>query len=56
LKSLLKSHFKLEANNTNIKTEVLAGFTAFITMAYMILVIPNILKFGGMNAQGIIVF
>lgn len=54
MKSLLKSHFKLEKNNTTIKTEILAGFTAFITMAYMILVIPNILKFGGMNAQGII--
>ena len=45
--------FKLKENNTNTKTEFLAGFTTFITMAYIILVIPNIMKFSGMNLQGV---
>lgn len=42
--------FKLEENKTDVKTEVLAGITTYITMAYALLVIPNILKFSGMNA------
>lgn len=53
IKNLLESFFKLKENNTTIKTEILAGFTTFITMAYALLVIPNILKFSGMNSQGI---
>jgi xanthine/uracil/vitamin C permease (AzgA family) len=28
--------FKLSQNNTNIKTEIIAGFTTFVTMAYII--------------------
>jgi AGZA family xanthine/uracil permease-like MFS transporter len=36
-----------------VKTEVLAGFTTFITMAYALLVIPNILKMSGMNGAGL---
>jgi len=50
----LYSFFKLNENNTNIKTELIAGITTYITMAYALLVIPNILKFSGMNASGII--
>ena len=49
---MISSFFKLKENNTNAKTEVLAGFTTFITMAYALLVIPNILKFSGMNSLG----
>lgn len=52
-KSLLETFFKLSKNKTDVKTEVLAGFTTFITVAYALLVIPNILKFSGMNALGI---
>ncbi|MCM0650546.1 NCS2 family permease [Clostridium swellfunianum] len=52
-KSLLESIFKLSENKTNVKTEILAGITTFITVAYIIFVNPNILKFAGMNAQGI---
>ena len=51
--SLLEKLFKLSKNKTNTKTEILAGFTTFITMAYALLVIPNILKFSGMNSLGI---
>ncbi|WP_027623514.1 NCS2 family permease [Clostridium lundense] len=52
-KSFLNSFFKLSQNNTNVKREVLAGFTTFITMAYALLVIPNVLKFSGMNSQNL---
>lgn len=52
-KSFLESFFKLSENKTDIKTELLAGFTTYVTMAYALLVIPNILKFSGMNAAGL---
>ncbi len=48
--SVLEKMFKLRENGSNVKTEVLAGFTTFITMAYIIFVNPSILKVAGMNA------
>ncbi|WP_106767346.1 NCS2 family permease [Paenibacillus faecalis] len=39
--------FKLKERNTTIKTEVLAGFTVFLTVAYIIIVNPMILKDAG---------
>lgn len=42
------SIFKLQENNTNVKTEVVAGITTFMTMAYIIFVNPNILSDAGM--------
>ncbi|KGM96314.1 guanine permease [Clostridium novyi A str. 4552] len=51
--SFLDKYFKLSENGTNVKTEILAGLTAFITMAYALLVIPNMLKFSGMNSLGV---
>lgn len=51
--AFLESFFKLSENDTDVKTEVLAGFTTFITMAYALLVIPNILKMSGMNGAGL---
>ncbi len=53
-KSLFESLFHLSSNKTNVKTEVLAGFTTYVTMAYALLVIPNLLKFSGMNSAGLI--
>lgn len=52
-KSLLERVFRLKENGTSIKTEVVGGLTTFITMAYALMVIPNVLKISGMNAQGI---
>jgi Permeases len=52
-KSFLNSFFKLSENNTNVKTEIIAGITTFITMAYIIFVNPSILMQSGMNAQGL---
>jgi len=52
--SFLERYFELTKYGTNIKTEVLAGITTFVTMAYVLLVIPNILKVAGMNSQGLL--
>lgn len=49
IEGIISRYFKLKEHNTTIKTEILAGFTTFITMAYALLVIPNILKASGMN-------
>jgi len=51
--SLIERIFKLSENNTNLKTEILAGITTFITVAYIIFVNPNILRFAGMNLNGV---
>jgi AGZA family xanthine/uracil permease-like MFS transporter len=40
---LLEKIFKLKENNTNVKTEVLAGLTTFMTMAYILAVNPSTL-------------
>ena len=36
--------FHLKENHTDVKTEVMAGITTFMTMAYILAVNPNILK------------
>jgi adenine/guanine/hypoxanthine permease len=50
--SFLERKFKLSENGTTVKTEILAGITTFITMAYIIFVNPSILRSAGMNAAG----
>ncbi|WP_392485980.1 NCS2 family permease [Haloimpatiens sp. FM7315] len=45
----MESFFKLKENGTNIKTEILAGITTFMTMAYILVVNPGILSDAGMN-------
>ena len=45
---LLENQFKLKENGTTVKTEILAGFTTFMTMAYIIFVNPDILSKTGM--------
>ena len=52
-KSMLEKIFKLKENKTDVKTEVLGGLTTFVTIAYALLVVPNILKLGGMNSLGL---
>lgn len=53
MKNFLEKVFKLKENKTNVKTEIIGGLTTFVTFAYALLVIPNILKMGGMNSLGI---
>ena len=45
----LDSLFKLQANGTNVGTEVLAGCTTFITMVYIIFVNPQMMAASGMD-------
>lgn len=45
----LRRQFKLEEKNTNVKTEIIAGITTFMTMAYILTVNPSILSEGGMD-------
>ena len=54
-KGFLESVFQLEENNTNVKTEVIAGFTTFMTMAYIIFVNPSILSDAGMPFNGVFI-
>ena len=47
--------FKLREHGTNIKTEILAGVTTFLTMSYIIFVNPEILSSTGMDRNAIFV-
>ncbi|TIH08672.1 NCS2 family permease [Pseudomonas leptonychotis] len=46
---LLDRFFKLTANRTNIKTELIAGVTTFFTMVYIIFVNPSIMAIAGVD-------
>lgn len=52
-KSMLDRVFKLTENNTNVKTEVIAGMTTFMTMAYILVVNPSILGDAGMDKDAV---
>ncbi len=45
--------FRLKANNTDVKTEIIAGVTTFMTMAYILAVNPSILEASGMDRGAI---
>ncbi len=46
---MLEKFFKLKENHTNVRTEIIAGITTFMTMAYIIFVNPDILSTTGMD-------
>ena len=50
---LLERRFELSARGTNVRTEVLAGVTTFLTMAYIVLVNPAILGQAGMPVAAV---
>ncbi len=52
---MLEKFFKLEENGTNVRTEVVAGITTFMTMAYILALNPSILSASGMDANAILV-
>ncbi|MCP5367452.1 MAG: NCS2 family permease [Hyphomicrobiales bacterium] len=52
---MLESLFKLSEHNTNVRTEVVAGLTTFLTMAYIVFVNPSILKDAGMDQGAVFV-
>jgi AGZA family xanthine/uracil permease-like MFS transporter len=52
--SLIERLFKLQENHTNVRHELLGGVTTFLTMAYIIVVNPQILSQAGMPADGVV--
>ncbi len=50
---MLNDFFKLSENNTDVKTEILAGITTFLAMSYILGVNPGMLAEGGMPATGV---
>lgn len=51
---MLNRIFKLKENNTNVKTEITAGITTFMTMAYILAVNPSILSEAGMDPTAVL--
>lgn len=50
---MLEKMFKLTEKGTNVKTEVIAGLTTFLAMAYILFVNPSILSATGMSFNGV---
>lgn len=50
---MLEKVFKLSENKTDVKTEILAGITTFMTMAYILAVNPSILSATGMDSGAV---
>lgn len=54
VRSMFERLFKLKQNNTTVKTEIAAGITTFVTMAYILAVNPNILSAAGMDSTAVL--
>lgn len=50
---MLEKVFKLKEKNANVKTEIIAGVTTFLAMAYILAVNPAMLAEAGMSSQGV---
>ena len=51
----IERYFGINGDNTTVKTEILAGITTFLTMAYIIFVNPNVLAEAGMDKGAVFV-
>ena len=51
----MESLFKLKQNGTNVRTEIIAGITTFMTMAYILAVNPSILGDSGMDPTAVLI-
>ncbi len=51
---MLERIFKLKDNNTNVKTEITAGITTFMTMAYILAINPSVLSDAGMDSTAVL--
>ena len=51
---MLEKLFKLKEKGANVKTEIVAGFTTFMTMAYILAVNPSILADAGMDSTAVL--
>lgn len=52
---MFEKFFKLAENKTDVKTEIMAGITTFMTMAYILAVNPNILSASGMDKSAVLI-
>lgn len=52
---MLEKFFKLEKHGTNVKTEVTAGITTFMTMAYILVIQPMFMSAAGMDVGAVTV-
>ena len=52
---MIEKLFKLKEKNTTVKTEVIAGITTFMTMAYILAVNPSLLSASGMDATAVLI-
>ena len=50
---MLEKLFKLKENRTNVRTEIIAGITTFMTMAYILFLNPSILSATGMDTNAV---
>lgn len=55
MNKILDNYFGLTVNHTDVRTEVIAGITTFLTMAYIIFVNPQILAQAGMDQGAVFV-
>ena len=51
----MEKFFKLKENGTDVKTELMAGLTTFLTMAYILFVNPQILASAGMDKNAVFI-
>ena len=51
--NMLSKFFKLKEHNTDVKTEILAGITTFLSMAYILAVNPTMLADAGMDSGAV---
>ena len=49
----MEKFFKLKEHGTTTKTEIMAGTTTFLAMAYILAVNPTMLGAAGMNSEGV---
>lgn len=52
---MLEKLFKLKENHTTVKTEIMAGITTFMTMAYILAVNPSMLAAAGMDKTAVLI-
>ena len=55
MSSLVEKYFDLKGNGTNVRTEIIAGFTTFLTMVYIVIVNPAILSAAGVPFEQVFV-
>jgi len=51
---LIEGYFKFSENQTSVRQELLGGLTTFVTMAYIVVVNPQILSQAGIPADGVV--